>query len=149
MVKTEITGSVQPKNNTFYVVLNLFDKDGKRKPKWIPTGLPVRGNKTKAKEVLNQIIREYSEMQAKNESKPTIASIDFMAYLRSWLVKKSSSLQEMTINSYQMMIEGKINRYFSPTGLTLQEVTADHIEWTAALITFILLLSFYFFWADK
>jgi len=129
MVKTEITGSVQPKNNTFFVVLNLKDENGKRKPKWIPTGLPIRGNKTKAKEVLNQLILEYAEMtQVQAVSEVNVKSIDFMDYLRSWLSKKRSGLQDLTYDSYKMIIDGKISRFFTPKNLLLQEVTDDHIE---------------------
>jgi len=129
MSKFEITGSVQPKNNTFYVVLNLKSEDGRRKPKWIPTGLPIRGNKTKAKEVLRQLIQEYTEQsQTQASSALQAADIDFMDYLRSWLNKKRSTLQELTVNTYKGLIEGKINRYFTPLGLKLSEVTDDHIE---------------------
>ena len=46
MMKT--TGSVQEKNGRFYFVINLYDANGKRKIKWISTGLTVRGNKRKA-----------------------------------------------------------------------------------------------------
>lgn len=37
-----ITGCLQQKNNTYYTVLYI-KVDGKRKTKWIPTGLPVAG----------------------------------------------------------------------------------------------------------
>ena len=37
------TGSVQEKNGRFYFVINLYDANGKRKIKWISTGLTVRG----------------------------------------------------------------------------------------------------------
>ena len=43
-----ITGSIQQKNGKWYAVLNLKDANGKRKPKWIPTGFKIRGNKKKA-----------------------------------------------------------------------------------------------------
>ena len=45
MMKT--TGSVQEKNGRFYFVINLYDANGKRRIKWISTGLTVRGNKRK------------------------------------------------------------------------------------------------------
>jgi len=50
-----ITGSPQPKHKLFYVCLNVYPdgKEGGRKTKWIPTGLPERGNKRKAEEVTN------------------------------------------------------------------------------------------------
>ena len=53
-----LTGSLQSKNNKYYAVLNLT-VDGKRKPKWIPLGLPVRGNKRQAETLLAQLITEY------------------------------------------------------------------------------------------
>ena len=37
-----MTGSLQIKNDKYYAVLNL-KVDGKRKPKWIPLGIPIRG----------------------------------------------------------------------------------------------------------
>lgn len=46
------TGSVQEKNGRFYFVVNLYDANGKRKIKWISTGLTVRGNKRKAESML-------------------------------------------------------------------------------------------------
>ena len=48
------TGSVQEKNGRFYFVINLYDAHGKRKIKWISTGLTVRGNKRKAESMLRQ-----------------------------------------------------------------------------------------------
>ena len=47
-----ITGSVQEKNKTWYCVLNYKDENGKRKPKWIPTGLEIKGNKKRAELIL-------------------------------------------------------------------------------------------------
>lgn len=48
-----VTGSPQPKHKLYYACLNVYP-DGKkagRKTKWIPTGLPERGNKQKAKQI--------------------------------------------------------------------------------------------------
>lgn len=49
-----ITGSLQKKKGLYYAVLNLYDDYGKRKPKWIPTGYTIKGNKKKAEEKLEQ-----------------------------------------------------------------------------------------------
>lgn len=43
-----IAGHLQEKKGLFYIVLNCKDEHGKRKPKWIPTELRVKGNKKKA-----------------------------------------------------------------------------------------------------
>ena len=53
------TGSVQEKNGRFYFVLNLYDANGKRKIKWISTGLTVRGNKRKAEAMLHEVLLRY------------------------------------------------------------------------------------------
>ena len=47
-----MTGSLQIKNDKFYMVLNSTE-NGKRKQKWISTGLPVKGNKRKAEQMRN------------------------------------------------------------------------------------------------
>ena len=46
-----LTGNLQIKNGKYYAVLNL-KVNGKRKPKWIPLGLPERGNKREAESML-------------------------------------------------------------------------------------------------
>jgi integrase len=51
-----VTGSPQTKHKLFYACLNLYPngntgKDVGRKTKWIPTGLPERGNKRKAEQI--------------------------------------------------------------------------------------------------
>lgn len=55
-----VTGCLQIKNDKYYAVLYL-KIDGKRKPKWIPTGLPVRGNKRNAEAELERLRHEYDE----------------------------------------------------------------------------------------
>ncbi len=54
-----MTGGVYEKNGKYYAVINLKDENGKRKKKWIPTGLDVKNNKRKAEMILHEIIREY------------------------------------------------------------------------------------------
>ena len=54
-----MTGILQVKNEKYYCVLDFKDEFGKRKRKWISTGLTVKGNKRKATEFLNKIITEY------------------------------------------------------------------------------------------
>ena len=48
-----MTGSLQIKNNKYYIVLNTYE-NGKRKIKWIHTDLPAKGNKTKAQKLLRE-----------------------------------------------------------------------------------------------
>ena len=120
----EVTGSLQVKNNIFYVVLNLYDEKGRRKPKWVSTGLPVRGNKRRAEEVLKQLRSEYSMKAAA----PKGTDLDFLAYLQSWLDVKRASIQETTYEGYCDLVHGKITRHFEPLALKLQDVEESDIE---------------------
>ena len=120
----EVTGSLQVKNNIFYVVINLYDERGKRKPKWVSTGLPVRGNKRKAEEVLNQLKTEYTMKAAA----PKGCDLDFLSYLRSWLEIKKGSIQETTYEGYYGLIYGKITQFFEPLELKLQDVHESALE---------------------
>ena len=52
-----MTGSLQTKNEKFYIVLN-DTVNGKRKQRWIATGLSVKGNKRKAKQMLREKLAE-------------------------------------------------------------------------------------------
>jgi len=62
-----MTGCLQIKNDKYYAVLNL-KVDGKRKPKWVPLGMPVRGDKRKAEAELNRLIGEYEQQAEEAES---------------------------------------------------------------------------------
>lgn len=56
-----MTGSLQVKNDIYYAVLNFRDKEGKRKQKWVSTGLEVKGNKRKAEQMLNELKAQFNE----------------------------------------------------------------------------------------
>ena len=74
-----MTGSLQTKGDKYYIVLNVYEKK-KRKAKWIPTGLSVKGNKRKAEQLLHEAIQEY-------EQKKWISEDDtlFSDSIRNWL----------------------------------------------------------------
>ena len=57
-----MTGSLQIKNNTYYMVLNVSD-NGSRIQKWIPTRLPVKGNKRKAEALLEETLEKYKTQE--------------------------------------------------------------------------------------
>ena len=47
-----VAGHLHEKNGYYYIILNLTDSAGKRKPKWISTGLTIKGNKKRAEQML-------------------------------------------------------------------------------------------------
>jgi len=55
-----LAGHLQEKDGKYYAVLNCKHRDDSRFPKWVSTGLPVRGNKKKAEKMLDDFRRAYS-----------------------------------------------------------------------------------------
>ena len=143
------TGSVQEKNGRFYFVINLYDANGKRKIKWISTGLTVRGNKRKAESMLREVLLHYDEtgelptgrggayekVDAKT-AKPLPQHLQpvsksemlFLDYLNEWVQVHKASIQPATFISYNRMITGRITQYFEPLGLKLCEVTPQVLD---------------------
>ena len=143
------TGSVQEKNGRFYFVVNLYDANGKRKIKWISTGLTVRGNKRKAESMLREVLLHYDEtgelptgrggayekVDAKT-AKPLPQHLQpvsksemlFLDYLNEWVQVHKASIQPATFISYNRMITGRITQYFEPLGLKLCEVTPQVLD---------------------
>ena len=124
-----MTGSLQIKNDKYYAVLNL-KVNGKRKPKWIPLGMPVRGNKRKADAELNRLIEEYEEQEKLNISSLDKSESDILLadYLQKWLKIIKSTIANATYQSYSNMINARLDKYFRALGVTLGGLTASQIQ---------------------
>jgi integrase len=120
-----ITGSLQTKNNQWYAVLNLY-VDGKRKPKWVNTGLVAPGNKRAANQALKDTIQEYEERE--RQVTPQIIEDLFADYMKNWLNTAKTSVQPTTMQSYSQMVNGRIDKYFRPLGIKLGELQPLHIH---------------------
>jgi len=59
-----ISGHLHAKSGYWYIILNLKDEEGKRKPKWISTHLKEKGNKKRAEELLQDYRLKYSTTEA-------------------------------------------------------------------------------------
>ena len=57
-----MTGSLTIKNGKYYAILNVYE-NGKRKKKWICSGLPEKGNKRRAEQFLREKIAEHERME--------------------------------------------------------------------------------------
>ena len=137
-----LTGNLQIKNGKYYAVLNL-KVNGMRKPKWIPLGLPERGNKREAEALLNHLIVEYEsrgegkfypKLSEKGElvteaPKPNEADALFADYVLSWLkMMIKSTVSTATHHSYRNMVNARIDPYFRALGVTLGELTPTHLQ---------------------
>lgn len=120
-----VTGCLIERGGKYTAVLNLY-VGGKRKQKSIATGLPVKGNKRRAEELLEQYKLEYSEPTGgivRGGKSPLFA--DFM---RDWLESTKRSIERTTYQSYKNMFDARIDKHFRDLGVTLAEVEPKHIE---------------------
>ncbi|MBR0312326.1 MAG: site-specific integrase, partial [Oscillospiraceae bacterium] len=136
-----LTGNLQIKNGKYYAVLNL-KVNGMRKPKWIPLGLPERGNKREAEALLNHLIVEYEsrgegkfypKLSEKGElvteaPEPNEADALFADYVQAWLKMIRSTVSTATHHSYRNMVNARIDPYFRTLGVTLGELTPTHLQ---------------------
>ena len=137
-----ITGCLQQKNNTYYAVLYI-KVDGKRKTKWVPTGLPVAGtSQRKAQKAFDQIRLEYEQTQEEKERQEAEekareliegkrnpqADVPFMDYLQKWLLQSKPTISKTTFKGYRTMLDGRVNRYFTELDVTVGEVTPQHLQ---------------------
>lgn len=107
-----IAGHLQQKKGYWYIVLNLYDADGRRKPKWIATHLPVQGNKRRAEELLFQARHQYADSKACSE-------LLFADYMFQWLEEMKVKVSPATYHSYKYIVERSIYPYFQARHTTL------------------------------
>ena len=121
-----VAGHLQEKNGYFYAVLSYKDGNGKRKSKWVPTGLPVKGNKKKAEAVLMELRRAF-EIPDDNIAQDDNDEL-FADYLERWLQVAKSTIAITTYSSYSGMLKAPIYPWFKTKGVTLKKLTAKHIQ---------------------
>lgn len=119
-----IAGHLREKNGKYYMVLDYRDEDGKRKIKTKSTGLPIKGNKKKAEEMLREARANFKLPSQKEEEK----NILFTDYLLEWLEMVKLKIELSTYSSYSMVIKRRLIPYFEPKKLFLTEVTIRHIQ---------------------
>ena len=122
-----IAGHLQIKNDYYYMVLSYMDSDGKRKQPWIPTGLPVKGNKKRAEKMLIETRQTYVP-PVSNGNGHLSADMLFADYMETWIEIIRGSVEKTTFSSYTQMVKKKIVPYFRDTGLTLGSIQAKHIQ---------------------
>lgn len=121
-----ITASLQIKNNIYQVVLNYKDINGKRKQKWVSTGLTAKGNnKRLANQKMQEILANFKESMNCTTSK-TDEKL-FTSYLREWLLDIKKTIEENTYDSYKVIVN-KICDYFKDTNTLLNELKPADIQ---------------------
>lgn len=118
-----MTGSLQTKNGKYYAVINLKDVNGKRKPKWIATGLDIKGNKRKAEQILRDKIQEY---ELNENIIPT--DILFSDYVVYWLNLIEKKVDTITHQGYKSVAYAHIIPYFKEKGVKLSNIKRNDIQ---------------------
>jgi len=112
-----MTGSLQIKNNRYYMVLNTRDRDGKSKLKWLRTGLEIKSNKKKAEQMLREILTTKSD----RDFWPT-EKLTFSDWIRRYLKDAEKRLDVVTFIGYEETARTHIYPYSDTTGVALQDV---------------------------
>jgi len=118
-----MTGSLQTKNDKFYIVLNTRDANGKRKNKWISTGLEVKGNKKRAEKLLRNALAEYEKREKLVHSDMTFADA-----IREWLRGTEIRIDQSTYQSYTELTRTQILPYFDALGVKLIDVDRKTLQ---------------------
>lgn len=123
----EVKGVVQTKGNKLYIVLSWYE-DGKRKQKWIATGLEEKGNKRKAQSMIPGMAeRVAKEVEARSDpDNPECAY--FTQFFMTWLELTKHSLAPSTYTEYKRIANKNILPFFEPKKLFLTDVKPLHIQ---------------------
>lgn len=117
-----MTGCLHIKNGKYYIILSYYE-NGKRKRPWIATGLPERGNKRKAEQLLRETLHEYEIKLTKPQS-----DITFADYIRYWLSIAERKVDEVTFQGYDSLATRHILPYFDENAVKLQAVNLHTLQ---------------------
>ena len=114
-------GCVALRNDVYYVRLSYYDRDHKRRDKFVSTGLSGRGAKQKATAMIESLIEKYKFLE-KSDHPTKMAD-----YLLMWKDLRKSEVAETTYDGYHTYIDRHLVPYFKKLNLNIQDITAGHI----------------------
>lgn len=117
-----MTGSLQIKGNTYYAVLNMTI-DGKRKQKWVNTGLSAKCSKKEREKKLREILTQYEERKVSIN-----CDILFADYIKEWLKVAQMKVDEVTYEHYVYDSNLHIIPYFEKLGIKLVDVNREVLQ---------------------
>lgn len=127
-----VTATLQEKGNHFYIVARIPTVDGSYQQKWLATGLPIAGNKRRAKLLLDQKLLELqAEYERQNRragwATSQVGDVPFVEVLDRWMMRKRIEVAASTLEGYQRILV-RLRPYFERAGLTTNEVSPSVIE---------------------
>jgi len=127
--KIKVSGHLEERYGSYRMVLSWIDTAGNRQRKSIATGLPIKGNKKRAEDMLYDTKKNH---EASLSGIPRLDKLLFADFLEHWLtvirddVKKP--IKPTTFGGYQMNVQKVIAPYFRKKEILLIELTADDIN---------------------
>ena len=118
-----ISGSLQIKNGMYHTVIYEPQSTGRKKAVWRSTGLPVKGNKTKAKEILHERISEVNARELLVNTETTFAD-----YIHKWLLNKKDYIDDITYQGYSQYVLKHIKPYFEERKINLKDIEYKHVQ---------------------
>ena len=136
-----ITGSVQINKGYYFIVFNMYNEYGKRKPEWHSTGLKVDNNERKnnqirkqAEKMLNEeLVRVNAENSFSNKLN-TIAknskysNMLFSDYMLEWLENMKPKVVQSTYIGYEQVVKGRLCPYFKSKKIKLIDLRPKDIQ---------------------
>ena len=116
-----VAGHLHEKNGYYYIILNLTDSAGKRKPKWISTGITIKGNKKRAEQMLMEERRKYANAKTGDD-------VLFADFMEQWLEIVKSTVSIPTYSSYVNAVKSIIAPYFRKKKILLRDLQAHDIQ---------------------
>lgn len=136
-----ITGSVQINKGYYFIVFNLYNEYGKRKPEWHSTGLKVDGNERKNNQIRKQaenllkeeLIKINAENNFSNKMNPITknskySKILFCDYMLEWLANTKPKVAKTTYIGYEQVIKGRLYPYFKDKKIRLIDLRPKDIQ---------------------
>lgn len=130
--KPIVTGTLQQKSGHYYMVFRIPDSSGKLNQKWISTGLPIKGNQRRAKQMLDEKLLELQTDYDRRSRQAgwaisEVGDIPFTEVVQRWLVRKRPEVAPSTFEGYQH-ITARLLPYFRQLNLTTEEVSPTVLE---------------------
>lgn len=121
----KVSGHLEEKRGIYQMVLNWTDTEGERHRKSISTKLPVKGNKTRANDMLYEARKKKEQELA---LMPKAEDILFADFMEQWLDVIRPEIKITTFGGYQMNVRRAIAPWFRKRGILLRNLTAEDIN---------------------
>lgn len=121
-----MTGRIIVRNGYWNCVISYKDELGKYKQKWINTNLKERGNKTRAKEVLNEEVLNFAKELGEQKAVALLGDMTFLQWMKKYVEKKKAEISASTYVGYRRSLN-IFETYFG-NEIKLKDIYNTNIE---------------------